>query len=109
MCTKDQDEESSLHAARNNENCKVSFVLYFNALFSHQVDYRNLYAIDFLKDHEVTCDEFAKVWIKLDEATRKVTHRCLVFCRLGQIIIAFTDIQATRARCEEETHRLTLA
>ena len=83
MCTKDQVEESGPHVARNNENCKVSFILYFNDLFSHQINYRNLYAIDFLKDHEVTRKEFAKVWIELDEATHKVSHLCLVFCQLG--------------------------
>ncbi|KAI9435308.1 hypothetical protein H4582DRAFT_2059567 [Lactarius indigo] len=36
---------------------------------------RNLYAIDFLKDHQVTCDEFAKIWNELDEDT------CMTYTR----------------------------
>ncbi|KAI9428723.1 hypothetical protein H4582DRAFT_2066591 [Lactarius indigo] len=36
---------------------------------------RNLYAIDFLKDHQVTRDEFAKIWNELDEDTRMTYTR----------------------------------
>ncbi|KAI9428751.1 hypothetical protein H4582DRAFT_2066523 [Lactarius indigo] len=37
---------------------------------------RNLYTIDFLKDHQVTCDEFAKIWNELDKDTRMTYTRC---------------------------------
>ncbi|KAI9467135.1 hypothetical protein BJY52DRAFT_1236615 [Lactarius psammicola] len=33
---------------------------------------RNLFAIDYLKENTATCEEFAKVWKQLDDATRKV-------------------------------------
>ncbi|KAI9430764.1 hypothetical protein H4582DRAFT_2063417 [Lactarius indigo] len=36
---------------------------------------RNLYAIDFLKDHQVTRDEFAKIWNELDEDTHMTYTR----------------------------------
>ncbi|KAI9442343.1 hypothetical protein H4582DRAFT_2054808 [Lactarius indigo] len=36
---------------------------------------RNLYAIDFLKDHQVTRNEFAKIWNELDEDT------CMTYTR----------------------------
>ncbi|KAI9429578.1 hypothetical protein H4582DRAFT_2065053 [Lactarius indigo] len=36
---------------------------------------RNLYAINFLKDHQVTRDEFAKIWNELDEDTRMTYTR----------------------------------
>ena len=37
------------------------------------IDYRNLFAIDYLKDHEVTCDKFAKIWLDLDDVTCQVS------------------------------------
>ena len=39
----------------------------------HYIDYRNLFAINYLKDHEVTHDKFAKIWLDLDNATRQVS------------------------------------
>ncbi|KAF8260471.1 hypothetical protein EI94DRAFT_1706264 [Lactarius quietus] len=33
---------------------------------------RNLYTIDYLKVHSVTREEFAKVWVNLDEATKEI-------------------------------------
>ncbi len=32
---------------------------------------RNLFAIDYLRDYRVTCEEYAKVWAELDEETRE--------------------------------------
>ena len=37
------------------------------------LDYRNLFAIDYTKDHTVTCEEFAKIWQNLDEKTWQVS------------------------------------
>ncbi|KAH9027973.1 hypothetical protein EDB85DRAFT_1892751 [Lactarius pseudohatsudake] len=36
---------------------------------------RNLYTIDFLKDHPVTCEEFARVWNDLDKDTHTMYTR----------------------------------
>ncbi|KAF8270276.1 hypothetical protein EI94DRAFT_1798348 [Lactarius quietus] len=33
---------------------------------------KNLYVINYLKDHSVTREEFVKVWVNLDEATKKI-------------------------------------
>ena len=35
---------------------------------------RNLFAIDYLEDHEVTCDEFAIAWDELDDDCRQVSQ-----------------------------------
>lgn len=35
---------------------------------------RNLYAIDYLKNHEVTCEEFAKAWEDLADDLRQVSQ-----------------------------------
>ena len=46
---------------------------YFCIPFSYYDEIRNLFAIDYLKDHpDTTSSEFKKVFDRIDEITRKV-------------------------------------
>jgi len=70
---KDHGKESGCHVPQSKHNSKVSFSCHLAAC-PHTVSYRNLYASDFLKDHQVRCKEFVKVQYNLGEDTRMVVR-----------------------------------
>ena len=70
-CIKAQGEES--HVSRYNNDCQVCPLKY--APSSYKTPTQEIsFAIDYLKDHSVTCKEFALVWSRLEPSKWEVSY-----------------------------------